>query len=342
MRVSVILPNYNHSKYLKQRIDSILNQTFQDFELILLDDNSPDDSVDIIESYRGHKRVSHIHLNKENSGSTFKQWERGFSLAKGEYIWIAESDDYSDERFLEMCVKGLDENPTASLCFSDSYFVDSDGIKVIDSKGLEELILGSKSRGLHETPQNLNVESDKMSMLYDGFEFFHNRLLHANYIYNASMVLFRKNILSEMPSSYTAFRGCGDWLFWGEMMIRYDVARVPKRLNYFRQHDNKVSSKNAIGYNNMIESANVKYYLLSLFSSEAKQHRLRKRDIRRVQGIVIKEIMQLATDFAYYQPSRSTESRSLQRNLKYHFWEVCYLQHYKKQVKRLFKRRRSS
>ncbi len=93
MRVSVILPNYNHSKYLKQRIDSILNQTFQDFELILLDDNSPDDSVDIIESYRDHKRVSHIHLNKENSGSTFKQWERGFSLAKGEYIWIAESDD---------------------------------------------------------------------------------------------------------------------------------------------------------------------------------------------------------------------------------------------------------
>ena len=69
MLISVIVPNYNHASFLKQRIDSILNQTFQDFELIILDDCSTDNSREIIETYRNHLKVSHIIYNTENSGS---------------------------------------------------------------------------------------------------------------------------------------------------------------------------------------------------------------------------------------------------------------------------------
>ena len=75
--VSVIVPNYNHAPYLRERIDSILNQTFQDFELILLDDCSPDNSREIINSYKDNPHVSHIVLNEENSGNTFVQWDLG-------------------------------------------------------------------------------------------------------------------------------------------------------------------------------------------------------------------------------------------------------------------------
>lgn len=69
---SVIIPNYNHAPYLHERIDSVLNQTFKDFEVILLDDKSQDDSCCILRSYENNPHVSHIVLNEQNSGSTFK------------------------------------------------------------------------------------------------------------------------------------------------------------------------------------------------------------------------------------------------------------------------------
>jgi glycosyltransferase involved in cell wall biosynthesis len=95
--VSVIIPNYNHAAYLNERIDSVLNQTFRDFEVILLDDCSTDNSREIIESYRGHEKISQIEYNEVNSGSTFIQWKKGLDLAQGDWIWIAESDDVADE-----------------------------------------------------------------------------------------------------------------------------------------------------------------------------------------------------------------------------------------------------
>ena len=95
--VTVVTPNYNHARYLPERIDSILAQTFQDFEFIILDDASTDKSREIIESYSKHEKVKAI-FNQQNSGSTFRQWKLGLGQAKGEYLWIAESDDYADRR----------------------------------------------------------------------------------------------------------------------------------------------------------------------------------------------------------------------------------------------------
>lgn len=77
LKVSVIVPNYNHALFLEQRIESILNQTFQDFEVIILDDCSTDNSKKIIEKYRTHPKVSKIIYNDVNSGNTFKQWNTG-------------------------------------------------------------------------------------------------------------------------------------------------------------------------------------------------------------------------------------------------------------------------
>lgn len=91
--VSVIVPNYNHAQYLDIRLKSILAQTYTDFEIIILDDNSIDNSKEIIKRYEKDVHISHIICNKTNSGSPFIQWNRGFQYAKGDLIWIAESDD---------------------------------------------------------------------------------------------------------------------------------------------------------------------------------------------------------------------------------------------------------
>src|ERR1017187_1910144 len=109
--VSVIIPNYNHARFLRRRIDSVLQQTFQDFEVILLDDCSTDDSRSILSKYADDPRVR-IEFNEKNSGSPFKQWNKGVRLAQGSYVWIAESDDYAAERLLERLVAVLDADPT--------------------------------------------------------------------------------------------------------------------------------------------------------------------------------------------------------------------------------------
>ena len=109
-KISIIVPNYNHSSFLNERLDSIFNQTFQDFEVILLDDKSTDNSTEILRHYTQNEKVSHFIINKKNSGSPFKQWKKGIELAKGEFIWIAESDDTCDLNFLEEQIKALQQN----------------------------------------------------------------------------------------------------------------------------------------------------------------------------------------------------------------------------------------
>ena len=126
-KVSVIIPNYNHEKYLDERIQSVLNQTYTDFEVIILDDVSMDNSKEVIERYRCNPHVSHIVYNTENSGSTFKQWTKGFNLAKGELIWIAESDDSCSPKILETLVGEFEKDDQLVLAYSLSMFIDEYG-----------------------------------------------------------------------------------------------------------------------------------------------------------------------------------------------------------------------
>ena len=103
--VSAIIPNYNHATFLKQRIDSVLNQSLSVYEVIILDDCSTDKSLDVINEYINHPLVRHVIINEKNSGSPFLQWQKGIDLAKGDWIWIAESDDYADINFLLKMMK---------------------------------------------------------------------------------------------------------------------------------------------------------------------------------------------------------------------------------------------
>ena len=215
--VSVIVPNYCHAPYLEQRIESILQQTFQDFELILLDDCSTDGSREILERYRNHPKVSGIFYNERNSGSPFKQWEKGLSKSKGDYVWIAESDDFSSPCFLERCVRILDTRPDCSIVFTSSYIVDS------HSRTIRE-----------EAP----VKYPKHKQIRFGSRFLLYRFLcPRNTIYNAGMALVRRSALPA-DDNYTQYRYCGDWLFWIQIVSGGgNVVYLAEPLNYYRVHD---------------------------------------------------------------------------------------------------------
>ena len=222
--VSVIVPNYNHALYLHERIESILLQSYTEFELILLDDCSTDNSQDILNSYRNNPHVSHIVFNEKNSGSTFVQWQRGFSLAKGEYIWIAESDDKAESDLLKECVNRLDANPDIILAYSNSNYIDQDG-----------------------NVMGISIDEPKKycnNGIYDARTFCRTRMIYKNIIYNASMAVFRKSALAHVTNDFMEYRYCGDWCFWFDMLYTDGkVAEVPLKLNNYRQHLNKVSMR---------------------------------------------------------------------------------------------------
>ncbi|MDB4904555.1 MAG: hypothetical protein JWQ63_3836 [Mucilaginibacter sp.] len=225
--VSVIIPNYNHAAYLKQRIESVLNQTYQDFEVIILDDKSSDNSKEIIELYRDHPRVNQIVYNEQNSGSTFKQWQKGIELAKGEFIWIAESDDWCEPTLLETLAVGLINNKKCAIAYVQSIVINAEGYITY-----------------HYANQT------KLFTYIQGVNYIQEYLLHYNSIVNASMAVFRKEYYYNISKQYTSFRFCGDWLFWIELAKEGSVFVSGKFLNYFRKHEKDVSGKvNATGYN---------------------------------------------------------------------------------------------
>lgn len=119
--VSIIVPIYNVEKYLRRCIDSILNQTFEDFELILIDDGSTDDSASICEEYViKDKRVKYIY--QDNRGVSEAR-NKGIESCCGKYIQFIDSDDYVDRDFIEILIKKIkkDKSDIAFIGFYNEY-----------------------------------------------------------------------------------------------------------------------------------------------------------------------------------------------------------------------------
>lgn len=237
--VSVILPNYNHAPYLDQRIQSILNQTYPNFELIILDDKSPDNSVEVINKYKDNPHVSSIIFNESNSGSTFIQWNRGLELAKGEIIWIAESDDYCDPEFLGTCIREFLKTDDCAVAYCTSEYVDA------------------KNNDLG-TYNPYKKEVYRMN----GLDFIKERMYFGCAIWNASSAIFRKDVALRIDKQYEHFKACGDKLFWIEMAENGRIVHVNKTMNYFRQHLNKVSPKRFLDGTSLKEEREIYLYQL--------------------------------------------------------------------------------
>ena len=215
-QISVIIPNYNHELYLKLRIDSVLKQTFQNIEIIILDDCSNDASKHIIESYRKHPKISKIVYNSKNSGSTFNQWEKGIHLASSDWIWIAESDDYADPYFLESLYCLTSKYNNVGIALSNSY-------KVHEDERVEDLY------EYMTAPFKLGTEEVKQ------------RLCHYNTITNVSACIINKKQAINAIKGLGKYRTCGDWIFYNRLLQHSNLAYSPKKLNYYRWHHNNIS-----------------------------------------------------------------------------------------------------
>lgn len=214
--VSIILPNFNHHPYLQKRLDSIFNQTHQNFEVIILDDASTDNSVSILNSYKNHPKVTHFIINTENSGSPFKQWKKGLNLAKGDFIWIAESDDFCDLNFLETQLNHLEKNDM------------SIARTIVFSKGKtgKEIIHPAFK-------ENKTSVLDKEQILYCP-------------VLNVSAALFHRIDKEKLSKAkFADFRIIGDRVFYHEFFHNKRLIYNKNTQSYFRQETENLSNLDA-------------------------------------------------------------------------------------------------
>lgn len=251
--VSVIIPNYNHANYLDERIQSVLNQTFQNFEVIILDDKSTDNSLEVINKYKDDPHISCVVVNEENSGSTFKQWHKGFKLAKGDLIWIAESDDKCEKEFLDKLFSFFEKDPQCVLAYTESISFKDDGTI-------------------------LNSCQEKESELLSGYDFISKRMTWTNAIVNASSALFKRSVAVNVDKQYTAFRGAGDRLFWIEIAEKGNVGIDYHQLNFFRIHDDNSTKRNYFDGINQREDFIILNYIKEKEYISTKQYNSIKRN----------------------------------------------------------------
>jgi glycosyltransferase involved in cell wall biosynthesis len=225
--VSVVVPSYNHAAFLEERLQSIAYQTYQDFELILLDDSSTDGSCVQLEAWVLKRVGTRLLHNASNSGSAFGQWQKGFSLARGSMVWIAEADDSCDPRFLENLVPEFDDR-NVFLGYVKSVPIDSQGAKLGD---YDELYLN-----------RINPGRWLKDYRATDYEEANQGLGIANCIPNVSSVLIRTfQPEAEFFSMQSGMKICGDWLFYLRAMRGGMVSYCAKPLNMHRRHQRSVT-----------------------------------------------------------------------------------------------------
>lgn len=267
IKISVVVPNYNYAKFMHQRIYSILRQNYKLYELIILDDNSKDNSIkvidDICNSLKEYINIKSVY-NTTNSGSAFKQWKKGMELATGDYVWIAEADDYCEAKLLRTLVNPIKKDKNVMISYSDTAFIDTFGNIIL--KSIKPEIDIQKSG-----------HWDK-SYINNGLNEIKNYSYLNCTIANVSSAIIKNGDYEEYLKMSGEFKQAGDWLFYVNLISNGDIAYSNKVLNYYRVHGNNVSSM--MNHQKHIDEINkIHKYYVEKFNLTNKEIKLMKERI---------------------------------------------------------------
>lgn len=221
--ISVLLPTYNCELYIKEAVDSILNQTYSNFEFLIIDDCSTDNTISILKEYQD-SRIKLI-LKPKNTGYT-NSLNYGISIANGKYIARMDGDDISLPTRFEKQVKFLENNPDVVLC------------------GTQYKIIGKNK--IVTVPEN--HEDIKYELLQ-------------NSAFGHPTVMMRKSALDQLPFVYNAEREpAEDYDLWTRLLLIGNLYNLQEVLLQYRIHDSQVSSKR--NEKQALVAVNIKYDLL--------------------------------------------------------------------------------
>jgi glycosyltransferase involved in cell wall biosynthesis len=223
--VSIVFTSYNHQEYLRQALDSLVNQTYTNTEIIIIDDFSTDGSQEILREYEHYGNIN-LKLQTQNSGSYVKASNFGASFAKGDYILFAQCDDFAEENQIEVLLKAFDSNPSAGVVFSKSNLVDERGETFADD------FYGREKSFKTAVKENGLIKGDIMKKF----------LSFSCVIPNLSAALIKHDLFKEINGLSDQYLVVADWEFWLDLTEKTDFYYVSQPLNYFRQHATTIRS----------------------------------------------------------------------------------------------------
>lgn len=222
--LSVVIPSYNHERYIGKAIESVLNQTYSNLELIIVDDGSQDNSLNVINSFRDDRITVIAQVNQGAHNAI----NRGLSIASGQYLAILNSDDIYDKKRFEIMVRELSKNPTSD--FACSY------IQVIDDN---ERPLGVKKGWKNMEPWL----PENPILSFSGSDDFYTNLIMSNFTSTTSNFLFTNELYKKIGGMRN-LRFVHDWDFALRAASMTECIIVKEPLLQYRIHSNNTISSN--------------------------------------------------------------------------------------------------
>ncbi len=208
-KISVVIPVYNGEKTIQKTIESVLNQTFKDWELIIIDDGSQDSTVRIIREIED----SRIRLFSYDNAGLASSRNRGIAHAQGEFISFLDADDLWTSDKLEMQFQALEKHPEAAVAYSWTDYIDQ------------------SSQFLH-SGRHITINGN-----------IYQHLLVNNFLENGSNPLIRKQALNQAGKFDTSLKAGEDWDMWLRLAARYQFVAVPLPQILYRVSTDSMSSQ---------------------------------------------------------------------------------------------------
>lgn len=220
--VSVCVPSHNYVEFLGRCLDSVLAQSFREFELLVVDDASTDDSVRVAESY-DDPRVR-IVRHSRNVGAV-ETWNHALALARGEYAGFLCADDYFLPDKLSRQVEVIAAHPDVALVHADGEWVSQDGVPEASFRSAFPPELQA-----HQESDHVVLAPLELPRLAAGYNYIH-----------LSSALFRRRAVANLGSFSPAFPYAADWDLWLRLAARHGIAYVAQPLSAIRRHSRNLT-----------------------------------------------------------------------------------------------------
>ena len=232
--VSVIIPSYNHQDYVKECIDSIANQTYQNIEIIVIDDGSSDNTYDVVKKVlSGYtERFKFISVQKQENAGTATTWNRLIKKTSGKYIYPIDSDDVSKPTAIQKEVEFLESHPDYGLVVGDNEFIDEDSKRIFYTK--ENTITYDIKDAVIKTfagTYDGHLKNDIFGMYYE--------LLKGNHVPNGYLV--RSDILKKIE--FTSEAPLEDYYMMLQLAKYGKFKYIDEILLSYRRHSTNISKQ---------------------------------------------------------------------------------------------------
>jgi len=231
------MTSYNYEKYIAEAIESILNQVFRDFELIIVDDYSKDKSREIIEGYAKKDERLRYFFHERNMGLS-RSINDGLSMCLGDYIALIDSDDSWDDSKLKLQLDIFERKPNIDVVYTDATIIDEDsaptGVRfsqICHSQTILFVIM-SLLKGLTNIAILPEFEGSRSGKIFEN-------LLRNNTVCKSSAIFRRQCIKDATFGEELKF--VNDWIFWLDLSKKHEFYYIPQPLTKYRIHKKSVS-----------------------------------------------------------------------------------------------------